>query len=384
MCYQRRGYIISDKEVEKSSSDLKEVEQEKKILDELNELHDKKAGKLEKNNIELQKKLTEESMKVKGLEQEKMILEELNEFLSSDAKELENSKNELERKISTQQNKSKEIEQEKNLLDSLNEETQKRSLKLSKKYYLSIVLIVTVVSATFVGYSYYQNELLVKTTSEFLKNYNSRYLIQNLKGDTVDTWISWRLPDGRVINVNIINKADVSDEAINAIKESILSTQGIEIDDSLLHKGPQGSSSTYYKGWAGALEKATVRPTEFYIPTEFKVTNSNSQAGDVVITLVKEKDPDGYSGFTQSITDNNQILKSSITIYEADKITKEQMGVIIRHEFGHAIGLAHSTAPEDLMAPIIKTGYPYISDCDINAIQALYDGKKTSQVVCEK
>ncbi|MGQ0638312.1 MAG: hypothetical protein ACT4N1_02980, partial [Nitrososphaerota archaeon] len=178
---------------------MKELEQEKQILEELNELRDKKAGKLEKNNLELQKKLTEESMKVKGLEQEKIILEELNEFLSSDAKELENSKNELERKISTQQNKSKEIEQEKNLLDSLIEETQKSSLKITKKYYISIALIAIVASVAFVAYSDYQNEVLIKTTSEFLKNYNSKFVIQNLKGDTIDTWISWRLSEGRQI-----------------------------------------------------------------------------------------------------------------------------------------------------------------------------------------
>ena len=50
---------------------------------------------------------------------------------------------------------------------------------------------------------------------------------------------------------------------------------------------------------------------------------------------------------------------------------------------GHAIGLAHSTAPEDLMHPEIKTNFPYISECDIDALQSLYDGAKTSQVVCE-
>ncbi|MGQ0638609.1 MAG: matrixin family metalloprotease, partial [Nitrososphaerota archaeon] len=143
-------------------------------------------------------------------------------------------------------------------------------------------------------------------------------------------------------------------------------------------------SSAYYKGWTGAMNKAASEPTVYYIPQTFDVIDKPKGTGQVVITLVKEKDPDGYSGFTRSITDNNQILKSSITIYQADTITKEQMGAIIRHEFGHALGLAHSTAPEDLMAPIIKTEYPYISDCDIDAIRALYDGKKTSQVVCEK
>lgn len=36
------------------------------------------------------------------------------------------------------------------------------------------------------------------------------------------------------------------------------------------------------------------------------------------------------------------------------------------------------------MAPIIKTEYPYISECDVDAIKSLYDGGKKSNVVCEK
>ena len=57
---------------------------------------------------------------------------------------------------------------------------------------------------------------------------------------------------------------------------------------------------------------------------------------------------------------------------------------IVRHEFGHAMGLAHSTAPEDLMHATIETDYPYVSPCDINAVTALYDGSDSSQVICTK
>jgi len=56
---------------------------------------------------------------------------------------------------------------------------------------------------------------------------------------------------------------------------------------------------------------------------------------------------------------------------------------IVRHELGHALGLAHSTATEDLMYPIIKTNFPYISECDVSAMEKLYDGANTSEVICE-
>ncbi|MEX1053959.1 MAG: matrixin family metalloprotease, partial [Nitrosopumilaceae archaeon] len=51
---------------------------------------------------------------------------------------------------------------------------------------------------------------------------------------------------------------------------------------------------------------------------------------------------------------------------------------------GHAFGLAHSSATEDLMHPVIQTEYPYISQCDIDTIKSLYDGNKKSEVICER
>ena len=76
-------------------------------------------------------------------------------------------------------------------------------------------------------------------------------------------------------------------------------------------------------------------------------------------------------------------LKSDITIFDVDNLTDNQLTTITRHEFGHALGLAHSTAFEDLMAQTVITEYPYISECDVDAIILLYDGGKSSQVVCE-
>lgn len=153
------------------------------------------------------------------------------------------------------------------------------------------------------------------------------YLIQNLKGDTIDTWASWRLSQDEILYVSIVN-AEKHPEKTNAIKEVILSTESIEIDDSLLHKGPPGQSSVYYKGWSGALNSIK-QYTMFYIPQKINIVSDDT--GDVIITLTNLKNPDGFSGFTKSLVDENehQILKSQITIYEVDKLSTEQFKTIL-------------------------------------------------------
>ena len=212
----------------------------------------------------------------------------------------------------------------------------------------------------------------------------SNYLIQNLRGDIIDTWISWRLVDGATINVNLIDGEKYPDKA-DIVRTVLLSEESIEIDNSLLHKGLKGTTSTYYIGWAGALGSIK-NPTKFHIPQKFNLIDSANGEGDITIRLSTQRNGDGYSGYTKSIADDsqNQILKSEITIYDVSNLSKTQFETILRHEIGHAFGLAHSTAPEDLMFPTIETNYPYISECDIDAIKALYNGEQTSQVLCQK
>jgi len=280
--------------------------------------------------------------------------------------------------------KYKDLEQEKTILKELSENSENMTQKLQKKHYITIAIIVVLVSGGFVFYSYYENQVLISTASHLLGNYNSNYVIQNLQGDTVNTWVSWHLVNGQILHVDIINEAGLSPDKIFAVKDSILSTQAVTLDDSLLHKGPAGTSSVYYKGWSGALDAASVDTTQFYIPQKFEISDSTEGAGEIIIELTNNENPDGLSGYTKSIADGNQILKTTITIYNADHLSANLLGAITRHEFGHAMGLAHSSASEDLMHATIQTEYPYISGCDIDAIKGLYNGDEKSQVICKK
>lgn len=212
----------------------------------------------------------------------------------------------------------------------------------------------------------------------------SKYLIEDLRGDTVETWKLWKLDKESTLVVNIVNSDLIDERKLKAIKNAILSTEEINIDDSITHKGLAGTRSTYFVGWKGALQKAAETKTDYSIPFNFKIIETDSEVGNIIITLSTAKDQDGYSGFTKSVVEGNEILKSHITIYDVDSLSDEMLEVIIRHEFGHALGLGHSTAPEDLMAPTISMLAPYISACDIDAIKKLYDGMAMNNVVCEK
>ena len=256
----------------------------------------------------------------------------------------------------------------------------KKHEKSSKKK-IHITLAVLIVSLTIFSYAFMQVQ--EQNIEAYIKD---KFVIENLRGDTIDTWISWRLAEDESLYVNIINSANISEANLEVAKNTIFSEDILDIDDNLLHKGYAGTYSTYYLGWQGGLKSAAESETQFVIPTKFEIVESSNGVGDIYITLTSLKDMDGYSGFTKSIVDEsqNQILKSQITIYEADKLTGTQLATIMRHELGHALGLAHSSAPEDLMYPQIRTTYPYISDCDLDAITFLYNGGKSSQVVCEK
>src|SRR3990172_2939140 len=133
--------------------------------------------------------------------------------------------------------------------------------------------------------------------------------IMDFTNDETTSFKSWRLI-GTTLNVNVLNAKGLSENRIDVIKNAITSEESLEIYDSLTHKGPKGFSSTYFTGWAGALKHITTKDTLYNIPTDFNVITSNGGEGDVIITLSNLRDGDGYTGYTKSVVDGNEILKS--------------------------------------------------------------------------
>jgi hypothetical protein len=114
------------------------------------------------------------------------------------------------------------------------------------------------------------------------------------------------------------------------------------------------------------------------------IHTANEQVGQVIVEFTEKIHPNGYLGFTKIVADeaNHEMLKAYVTVYNVNSLTAEELRTVLRQEFGHVFGLANSAAPEDLMAPIIGKEVPLISQCDIDALIALYNGSTKSEVIC--
>ncbi len=250
----------------------------------------------------------------------------------------------------------------------------------SKKNSKIVLLGIIVLTGVLVAYS--SLNFIERPTQPTLSS--GRFLVENLKGDTIKTWVAWQIPKDMPLQVIIINSPDLSDEKINTIKEAIISEKTLVLENAFLNKEPITGKSTYYEGWRGALKSIAEQKTEFNIPVDFEVTTSEKSIGDIIIILSTAKETDGTYAFTRSIADEdaNQILKSFITVFDVENLNDKELAAVIRHEFGHVMGLIHSTDEEDLMYPTFQPNHAFISECDIDAIFSLYNGEKSAEVIC--
>lgn len=284
-------------------------------------------------------------------EQADLLFDEINRILESDKKRLESNIVDLGDKIKEHRHRLHETEQQNKILNDIIE------LKLSKSHRIRYPIILSVsvllLISAFMILDYYEKPDELKTG----------YFTYDLRGDKVFSAQKWNKPEGSSLTVYVQNIANVPDEKIKLVNDAISSKETLQIDDSITHKAPSGEKSTFYLGWGAVLEDELAVSTVFI---------DSIQEADIIVSLIETKNMDGYSGWTESTTKDGEILQSHITIFNAHEISEQDLSTIIRHEFGHALGLGHSTDPEDLMHPTITTMIPYISECDYAALVSTY------------
>ena len=273
--------------------------------------------------------------------------------------DIDDSGNENIDPINELKNKIKSIEQNQNIL-----------INQINKRQLIIVISIVVGIAIFVDIDTLNKH---EVGQGLLK---SNYEIEDLKGEKINTWVSWKITSGDLFHIHVLASPLVTDERMKVIRDVIFSNQTVTME-----------YSTYYKGWEGALQEASRKYTKFPIPWDFYTEITDTGTGNIIIKLTNLENPDGYTAYTKSITDagNHQILKSEITIYEVDKLSDDNLALMLRHELGHGFGLAHSDEPSDLMhATIDPPQGQYISECDVEALVGLYNGSEKNHVVCQR
>lgn len=293
------------------------------------------------------------------IRQENLLFDEINKTLEFDRKNLQAHVTNLKGKVKETKHYLNETEQQNKILNGIIEQS------LSKNHHYTIIISIAAIMlvSAFLIFDHYGKSNELKTG----------YFTYDLRGDQVYGVQKWSKPAGASFRVYIQNLAGLPDQKIRIVEDAISSKEIIQVDDSITHKAPSGEKSTFYLGWAAVLEN--LQYSTIFV-------NSANDA-DITISLIRTKNMDGYSGWTESITKDGKILQSNITIFDAHEASDQNLGTITRHEFGHALGLGHSTDPSDLMFPTVSTMIPYISECDYAALVSTY--KLGSDVhTCEK
>jgi matrixin len=171
----------------------------------------------------------------------------------------------------------------------------------------------------------------------------------------------------KILYVTIDSDSTIPAEKIQIVKNALMSTHSFTKD-----------GKKFYEGWQGALD-GSKHNTRYHMPENLKIVDSADNHIKVTITLTTSKSDLGYDGYTYFTQYHKMIKNAHIVVYQADTLTNEDLGAIVRHEFGHALGLGHSSFPSDLMYQNIDGKLAFISDGNVDALSALYDGKILSQ-----
>lgn len=184
---------------------------------------------------------------------------------------------------------------------------------------------------------------------------------QNHEIDIVAPWSG----NHDTIQIVIVNKANLNEEKISIIKKVI------ESDMSYSNAG-----QIYYDGWYGAIRSFDSKIKQFDVTVSQK-----TRQGDIIIELLTKTHP-LYNGRTTLDYEGPRIIYTQIQIYDSENIPNAELENLVRHEFGHALGLGHSSDQSSVMYVTMGETPKFITGCDLAGLKALEDGKMRTSIDC--
>lgn len=166
----------------------------------------------------------------------------------------------------------------------------------------------------------------------------------------------WDLESEKTLHILINSDSEISESKKRIINEVIMSDKTVMINHE-----------NYFIGWKSALEQI---PYSDNMPIKLAFTDDEKSANIISINFKDESSE--FDGYTKFELNNNKIVKSHITIYNSNNLSDVEFEKILRHEFGHGLGLAHSENINDIMYPILDQTNIYITNDNISALSILY------------
>lgn len=169
----------------------------------------------------------------------------------------------------------------------------------------------------------------------------------------------WKEVKDNTIPVLIIRDTNVSEKRADIVEDVINSKETINSERKL------------FQGWNEGIKEISklFGVTVPSLQIQYKLNSTES----ITIYLMEKTNNEEYDGYTNLFYDQNgKIQKALVKIYNVDELDDIQLESIVRHELGHALGLGHTDAKNDLMQSIIDVNHATISLLDLQAFVRLY------------
>ena len=174
--------------------------------------------------------------------------------------------------------------------------------------------------------------------------------------------LPWDLKSQKTLYVLINSESEISESKKAIINDVIMSEKSVMLDNQ-----------NNFKGWQGALNQIHYSDNT---PIRLIFTDNEKPTNMIIINLEDEPtefdDSSEFDGFTKFDLYENKIVKSHIVIYNTKNLNDVEFETLLRHEFGHSLGLAHSENINNVMFPLLDQSNPYITNDDISALSLLY------------
>ena len=170
---------------------------------------------------------------------------------------------------------------------------------------------------------------------------------------------AWKQVKDNTIPILTVRDANVSEKQVDLVEYTINS------------KETTNSEKKLFQGWNEGIKEVSKSfgVTVPNLQVQYKLDISES----ITIYLMEKTNSEGYDGYTNLFYDQNgKIQKALVKIYNVDELDDIQLKSIIRHELGHALGLGHTDAKNDLMQSIINMNHNTISLLDLQALARIY------------